>query len=140
MKKNLITILVNQHGVLKKEVGAVAKLCEAKQLDGQKIDKLLKKFARDLQDHLDLENNTFYNQLLKAMADKGLNIKKTQEFIREMKDIEKVVLVFLKKFSQPEAISKNSKSFVKEFQDIASALALRIEAEEAGVYSYWNLF
>lgn len=39
---------------------------------------------------------TFYKQLLKKMKAKGMKTAKTEEFIAEMKDIEKIIVVFLK--------------------------------------------
>jgi regulator of sigma D len=65
---------------------------------------------------------------------------KTETFIAEMKDIEKVVYAFLEKFSTADSINNNFLEFKSEFNGIKEALTLRIEAEESGVYSYWGLF
>ena len=54
-----------------------------------------------------------------------------------MKNIEKVVIVFLEKYKDAKSIKEKISDFKKEFPEIGNALFLRIELEEDGVYNYW---
>jgi len=112
-----------------------------KSLDNvEQIVTLLKQFSVDLTEHLKLEDDTFYPELLKGMKEKGTDTTKTEQFIDEMKEIGKSVGVFLDKYLVLENVKNNEDVFVKDLDSLISTLALRIESEEAGVYSYWGLF
>ncbi len=100
----------------------------------------LEQFKKDLVEHLTLENETFYPELLKDMQAKGQDTAKTEQFVAEMKDIEKVVVAFLEKYKDEQSIKEKIDEFKKEFPNIGKTLNLRIESEEVGVYSYWGLF
>lgn len=137
-KKNLVSTLITQHRTLQKEVGAVAEILESASIDSQKIVDGLSQFSKDLAEHLKTENEVFYVELLKNMKAKGQNTSKTEEFINEMKEIEKVIIAFLEKYNKASSIDNNLDEFKKEFFVISETLTLRIESEEAGVYSYWG--
>jgi len=138
--RNIVEILKAHHKLLIGEVNAIFEVTEELNGSGDgfiEIDKLLKDFASDLGEHLSLENNIFYVNLLDRMRELGQDTSNTEVFIEEMKGIEKVVIAFLKKFDNPEAIEKNTADFKKEFPVIKDTLLLRIESEESGVYEYW---
>lgn len=139
-KKNIVSTMVAQHRTLQKDLGVVAEVLESGKIDAQKIITGLDQFKKDLIEHLELENNTFYHELLKEMKVKGQDTAKTEQFIAEMKDIEKVVVAFLEKYKDAQSIGEKTEEFKKEFPGIVETLNLRIESEEAGVYSYWGLF
>lgn len=140
-KKNIVSTMVEQHRNLLKEVTTLSDLLKSNETpSAEEILKGLNQFQQDLAKHLKLENGVFYVELLKDMKAKGQDTIKTQQFIDEMKGIEKVVYAFLEKFSDAKSIEGNPEGFKKEFAGIGEALALRIESEEAGVFSYWVLF
>jgi hemerythrin-like domain-containing protein len=139
-EKNIITTLIEQHHGLKKDLELVAKVIGEDTGASDKVVTLLGQFEKDLVDHLELENNQFYPELLSAMKTKGQDPSKTEQFIDEMKNIEKTVVSFLNKYRDAAGLDKNINDFKKEFPDITTTLSLRIESEEAGVYAYWGLF
>lgn len=139
-KKTIITIMIAQHRTLQKEVSAVVEILKSEKIDVQKIMAGLEQFKKDLVEHLELENNTFYPELLRDMKQRGQDTIKTEQFIVEMKDIEKVVVAFLEKYKDVSSLKEKMDEFKKEFPEIGETLALRIESEEEGVYSYWGLF
>lgn len=132
--------MIKQHRGLQKDLGEVAKDLEDKSPDTGDIHKFLDKFAKDLKEHLDLENGVFYVDLLKKMKEAGQDTQKTEKFIAEMKEIEKVVIAFLEKYKDSKYIGDNIGEFKTEFANIVETLNLRIESEEIGVYAYWGLF
>lgn len=139
-KKNIVSTMISQHRTLQKEVGAVSAILDSGEINTKKISDGLEQFKKDLVEHLELENNVFYAELLTEMKKKGQDTSKTEQFIAEMKDIEKVVIAFLEKYKDAQSISNSIEEFKKEFSGIGETLTLRIESEEAGVYSYWGLF
>lgn len=139
-EKNIVSTLIEQHRGLQKDLGAVADALNSEKPDSVEIDKLLKQFTQDVTAHLELENNVFYVQLLEKMKAKNQDTAKTEQFIAEMKDIEKVVLAFLEKYKDTESIAEKLEEFKPEFATIVSTLNLRVESEESGVFAYWGLF
>jgi len=139
--KNLITSLVAQHKKLQEDLAEVMSLCQnEKEVSGEKVLTGLNLFKVDLLEHLELENNTFYVQLLASMKKAGQDTEKTEKFISEMDQIGKDVIGFLDSFSNPQSIEKDPVSFKETLKTITSVLNIHIESEEAGVYSYWGLF
>ncbi len=139
-KQNIVSTMIKQHRVLQKEVGLVMEIIREDKIDAEKIIQGLKQFKKDLAEHLELENEVFYAELLKEMKAKGQDTEKTEMFIDEMNDIEKVVVAFLEKYKDGKSIKEKIAEFKKEFPGIVDTLNLRIESEEAGVYAYWGLF
>jgi regulator of sigma D len=138
--KNIVSIMIEQHRGLQKELGSVADLLESEKPDSVEIDKSLKQFAKDLAVHLELENNVFYVRLLEKMKAKNQDTAKTEQFIVEMKDIGKAVMAFLEKYKDAESIAEKMEELKPEVRGIVAALNLRVESEESGVYAYWGLF
>jgi regulator of sigma D len=137
----IISTLIKQHRALQAEVGEILACYQlAKPEAAEKINAGLKKFTQELVGHLKLENEVFYVQLLAKMKQAGQDTSKTELFIAEMKDIEKVVYTFLGKFKDTASIETNFENFQKEFDAIKQALVMRIESEEEGVYGYWDLY
>jgi len=135
---NIVETMIGQHRLLQKDLGLVAEELKNDEPDSSKIDKLLKTFAKDLGEHLKLENDTFYVELLKKMKEKGQDTTKTEEFIDQMKAIGDAVMAFLGKYSDGSSITDNMTDFRSEFVSIVETLNMRVEAEESGVYLYWK--
>ncbi|MBT4349353.1 hemerythrin domain-containing protein [bacterium] len=141
MSENLVTTMIQQHRGLQADVEIILSLYNGNDhVKAEQILASLNKFKEDLVEHLKLENEIFYVELLDKMKKAKQDTTKTELFIAEMKDIEKVVYAFLEKFSTTDSINNNFLEFKSEFNGIKDALVLRIEAEESGVYSYWGLF
>jgi len=137
MDNKLIQTLIKQHNQLKGDLGLIFPLFESdKTFNAKTIVGYLKKFQIDLVKHLKLENGTFYVQLLKEMEEKGMKTEDTEEFIGEMKGIEKVVVAFLQQYSDVKEIKDNKDKFEKELTSIKDQLLIRVESEEEGVYMY----
>lgn len=139
-KKTIVTILIEQHRILQKGLNAVAELLKSESIGTEEIEISLRQFKQDLVEHLELENGTFYPELLTEMKAEGQSVEKTEQFINEMKDIGSRVMEFLEKYKDSENIKKNIKKFRIEFPKISETLNIRIESEEATVYGYWGLF
>jgi regulator of sigma D len=138
---DIISTLIKQHRTLQTEVSSVIDCYQLeKVIAAEKISSGLKKFTQELAGHLKLENEVFYVELLDKMKRAGQDISKTELFIAEMKDIEKVVYAFLSKFKDTASIETSFENFQKEFDAIKQVLVMRIESEEEGVYGYWNLY
>ena len=138
--QNLVTIMIAQHRILQKDLSAVSVLADDGKEKCDAIDVLLKQFRSNLANHLELENNTFYKELLQKMKAKNQDTTKTEQFIAEMNIIAKEVINFLDKYNGCENIKMNIDVFKPELTEIISVLNLRIESEESGVYAYWGLF
>ena len=139
-EKNLVSTLIAQHRDLQKDLGLVIDELKNDSPDSNEIDKLLKQFTTDLNVHLELENNSFYVELLQKMKEKGQDTAKTEQFIAEMGEIGKAVMAFLGKYGDASSVESQITDFRTELSDIINTLNLRIESEEAGVYAYWGLF
>jgi hemerythrin-like domain-containing protein len=137
--KNIVSILIMQHRGLQKDLGSIENILKKGDIDVPTIVTQLKQFTVDLKEHIELENNVFYVELIKQMKDRGQDTAKTEQFIAEMKEIGKSVKEFLDKYNSVEIIGQNLAEFKPEFENVVSILNLRIESEESGVYAYWGL-
>ncbi|NQU83614.1 MAG: hypothetical protein HQ536_02790 [Parcubacteria group bacterium] len=141
MKKNIVDTLIEQHKILQNELDVILDLCvDTRSEDCKEIFSTLKKLEIDLVNHLKLENETFYVQLLEKMEQKGLNTQDTVKFRDEMNVIGKEVYDFFGKFKEEALIKNNISGFKKDFVGIREAIILRVESEEAGVFMYWSFF
>ncbi len=140
MQKNIISIMKKQHRTLQEEIGLISELLANNgKTNRKKIFKILMKFKHDLVEHLKLENDVFYVNLLKEMREKGKDISKTKEFISEMTDIQKVVIDFLEKFKDSKSIENKIVKFKKKFVEIGEILSIRIESEEEGIFPFGQI-
>jgi regulator of sigma D len=139
MGDNIVSQMIDQHRNLKKVISNVVELSKEDNKEGE-ILQGLNEFKALIVKHLKLENEGFYDELIKQMEKGGQDITKTKTFIDEMKEIEKAVIAFLEDYSSEEKIKSNLEKFQKDIESVVSVLTLRIESEEAGVYSYWGLF
>jgi len=139
-KKQLIDNLISQHRTLQADLGAVVeKIKGGSSGVGVEVVALFDKFKKDLGEHLELENGTFYPDYLEIKKQKGEDITDTQKFIDEMSSIGKVVMDFLGKYGTSEAVDSNIANFSMELDSIVRTLNLRIETEEEGVFDLYKL-
>ena len=112
MSENLVTTMIQQHRGLQADVGAIVALYNGNDdVKAEAIFDGVNKFKTDLVEHLKLENESFYVELLEKMKQAKQDTAKTETFIAEMKDIEKVVYAFLEKFSTADSINNNFSNF-----------------------------
>lgn len=133
-QQSLVKTLISQHRILQADLGKISDMLDEIDEQAGEIVSTLEKFKLDLSTHLKLENGTFYPSLLDHMKAKNMATEDTEKFISEMKDIEKIVLDFLKKYDASQKIKESPKNFKNDFPPIVTTLNLRIESEEEGVY------
>ena len=137
MLDDIVSIMIKQHRELQKNLGDVDVLLHENDVQVNKIEELLNVFVKNLSEHLELENNTFYVELLEKMKKAGYDTEKTEEFIVQMKDIEVKVIGFIEKYKLSFSIKSELEDFKVEFAEMVIVLRLRIESEEAGVYGLY---
>ncbi len=136
--KNLINILKNQHNHLRKEMKELKEESEKSSPNFPILFKILNDFSYFLAEHLNLENNVFYPELIEKFKMKGHEIYGIEKFINEMKIIETKVKKFFKFYLDAENIKKDFKKFALNLDEIVSTLTLRIESEENSVFYNWD--
>lgn len=139
MPQSIIIILTQQHEDLMSSLVHVKALTVADSLAGGEIVKKLSEFKKMLSGHVELENTTFYPQLLKLKKERGMDVVKTEEFMGKMADINDQVNVFLKKYDSGQKVFRDLSVFKVELSDITDILNLRIEAEESFVFVDWEM-
>lgn len=138
--ENIVIKLIEQHRILQKDLGGVMNLSNNGESVVPEIISSLGVFTETLLDHLNIENTEFYPSLLKKMEEKGMDTNDTKKFINEMKGIEITVKTFLGKYADKNSYVGLMDVFKKDLTDIIVALNLRIESEEAGVFTVWSIF
>lgn len=141
MPTNLTQILTKQHNELRAIVARMNKNTLENQESIQSILKDQDEFKKVLENHLDLENKTFYPDLIRLLESKKMSTEKiedTKKFIAEMKDIEIDVYKFLSEYSSTENIESKKENYKHDLNNMVQALAVRVETEEEGVYTIWE--
>ena len=126
-----------QHGELLAYAGKISPLLnekDAKKNAGE-IRKMLSDLIGKLQVHLTMEDKALYPNMMKS-TDKEVRETATK-FSNEMGGIKDVVTSFSSKWTA-DAIEKSPADFCKECCGIFSALARRIEAEDAVLYDMYD--
>lgn len=137
--QNLIELLTEQHRGLEKKLYNIKGLAGDSMPNCGSIARGLVEFRVILAIHLELENSSFYPELLKKFEKSEFELNNTKRFIEEMKLIGRKVEDFLSLYRTGEAISENMANFKKELDEIINTLSLRITSEEDGVFLYWSL-
>lgn len=141
MQKDIVATLISQHRELQSVISQIKVLIDEKKEGFSKtVLEKLKTFELKLKEHLELENNVFYVELLSKLKAKGVDISGIDKFILEMKDIEREVYYFLSKYYEKKSINEDLAEFKLDFNRIVEYLNLRIESEESGVYMYWDIY
>jgi len=139
-KSELVLKMKQQHKDLHECVDFIFnQLSEIKGPSPLEIAKKLGEFENNLKIHLKLENETFYPALLKDMKKKGEDTKITEDFISEMKNIETEINSFLENYRSANEIELDMAGFEDEFSRIRRSYILRVETEESGVFTYWDM-
>lgn len=128
-RQSLIDTLIKQHRNLQIE------LTKAAQANPSEAKMLLKQFKINFDQHLELENGTFYPEILKTMREKHMSTGGTQRFMVLMLEITKTVQDFLDKYPDANTINQNLAGFQKELESVIRVLNIRIESEEERVFA-----
>ena len=103
----------------------------------QSIPQLLSEFRSGLQAHLLVENVRLYVYLRHQLATNTETADLINGFSREMEDIGRAVMGFIRKYSDSSIDANNVGSFTQEFKEIGAALVKRIQREEQDLYSLY---
>lgn len=129
-----------QHRKLQADLGAILAIAESDQEDrGARIVELSHVFSADLQEHLSVEDGTFYPDYVGCIESAGGDTAPVYEFIAAMKKIGDAVSGFFSTYTDAHAIDGSIDVFVAELKSIIDTLNIRIETEEEGVYSIYVL-
>ena len=135
---NIVDMLKRQHKELMRISDLILQSENPEVTDTRKVYAHLLDFKYLLKEHLELENNIFYPQLLEKIKDKNIGrYHETKDFVVQMKEIEELVNLFLEKYDNCEKIEHLEADFYRGFEEITGVLALRISSEENGVYLLW---
>ena len=123
-----------QHDEMFKLVGEIqSKLNkDACEKEAAHISKTLTTLVGKLKIHLGTEDKFLYPTLLNGNDEQAKKI--AQDFIKEMSGITQVVEQYFKAWMLPSNISKDPTQFIKQTQDLFSALGKRIEKEHKDLY------
>lgn len=138
----IVETLVSQHVELRK----LSEQIEQTAVQSDDIALLInlqESFLMKLRGHLALENDFFYPTILAGMKQKDTSseqIGKTEQFIGEMKDIERSVIQFFSAYKEAEVIREKKEEYLSKLKEIISAFIMRIETEEDSVYLMWDFF
>jgi hypothetical protein len=134
MSESLIDKLISQHDSLKKLLGKIKNETVKDSSDFTYIFGSLKKFKKDLLEHIDLENNDFYAQLLERYKDKESDFEYIKKFQGEMDELADEIYEFIEKYTYKQKIERVFEEFKKELDFIISSLQIRVSSEEEGVF------
>jgi hemerythrin-like domain-containing protein len=139
-QEELIAKLKEQHKTLKQYLSLALVYVENEAEKGaKKILSELVQFKKDLEEHLTLENGTFYPSYLDKKKARGEDTVSTEKFIKEMTDIGLKVMQFLENYNSVEKITASTDEFKAKLSDVTQTLKVRIESEEEGVYDFYLL-
>jgi regulator of sigma D len=134
--QELVSKIKSQHLILQEDLAFLLEDSKLK-VNGEKIISQLIKFKNDLLNHLELENKQFYADYLDKKMKRNEDIESTEEFIKQMNDISKIVINFLNKYNSPEIIEQAFSDFRKELLEVSGVLNARIETEEEGIFDLY---
>ena len=139
MEKDIVQTLKFQHIELKNVVNKVSESAEGDTPDFSLIFEGLNSFKDKLDEHLKLEDNAFYPEVLKKLESQKINIEDTKEYWEKMGGIKNEIMIFLNKYNSEASIKSNLDDLRGELKKIIEALLLRIDSEESGVFTYWYM-
>lgn len=94
----------------------------------------LGEFRSALQDHLLTENVKFYVYVSRQLASDESSSRIINDFRSEMQGIGRVVMDFLRKYTETELDAGAAATFKAELEQIGAALVQRIQREEGTLY------
>ena len=134
MNKEIISNLISQHGFLKKSLGKIKNESVKDSPDFTFIFGRLKKFKKNITEHVEFENRELYNKLFEKYRDNEKDLESIKKFQVEMDVLAGEVREFIDKFTYKQKIEKRFEEFKNELDFIISSLQIRITSEEEGVF------
>jgi hypothetical protein len=136
-EENIVKTLKKQHVEIEKILHEVDNYLESnKEIDPVYIHEHLLNFGKILMEHITLEDNEFYPDLLEKMKKAHENTEDIYDFIARMNVILDYVYGFLENYDSPEKIkAEHRDSFRALFIRMMSRLEIRINVEELFVYN-----
>ena len=134
MDSNLIDKFISEHNSLKKLLGKIKSEAVINSPDFTFIFGSLKKFKKNLKEHVDLENDSLYSPLLEKYKGKPSEIEYIEKFISDMDELAKEIYDFIDKYTYKQKIEKRFDEFKKELDFVISSLQIRVTSEEKGVF------
>lgn len=128
----LIDQLVGEHQALLALYGEIQNAFN--QGDYGSVTEKLNTFRSDLQSHILTENVRLYIYLNRSLDSDETNAELIHSFRREMNDIAKVAMNFLRKYEAIGVDSDLAAPFAKDFATIGQVLVQRIKKEEQVLY------
>lgn len=134
---NIVKIMTAQHALLKDSLATIKANISSGTLNFSEMFEGQENFKKELFQHLELENETFYPCFLSGLKKMELpetKIDSIKLFINEMDNIAVKVMSFLTKYSTLESIETGVKEYSRDLDSLISILLMRIESEEESVY------
>lgn len=131
----LVSELKDDHQELLKLFGAIS--AAHARGDLEETCELLDRFRSALGEHLIKENVRFYIYLEHALKKDQSSYELVHQFRREMDDIGKAVMAFLKRYRNLASDPALAKSFGADLGEIGKVLGERIRSEETTLYSLY---
>ena len=128
----LVPSLLEEHAQLGKLFGQIGEMHRAGNADG--VCRLLSQFKSRIEAHVLTENVRFYNFLEQSMRGDGANVELMRSFRRDMNDIVRQVINFVKRYQQEYPTPQGAASFGAAYQEIAVLLERRLDSEEGSLY------
>ncbi|MGH8461933.1 MAG: hemerythrin domain-containing protein [Stenotrophobium sp.] len=132
----LVGSLKDDHEELLATYGEIATLLRTERYD--EISNHLRDFKNQLDVHLLNENLRFYCYLEEHLAGSPNELEIIKDFRRDMNEISRIVVSFLRKYRMAGVSSANRETFGSEYREIGAALTSRIVREESGLYSLYK--
>jgi hypothetical protein len=135
-KKELVSVLREQHKNLSKKITECLHEAVKDNPDYETVFSVLRKFNEDLGEHLNLENNVFYPELLRYLSSKGMPTSGMEKFIKMMMEIQADVVFFADKYDSSNKIEESRNGFTSGLKKMIASLSVRMETEEDCAYIY----
>lgn len=133
---DLLRTLLKQHSGLRQNLNHIDSIIRKDGTDAAPLFAELELFKTTLKTHLELEDGTFYPELLRMMREKGMDTAQTEDFIAKMKEIGEAVSAFLADHGTSEQVLADWKKVRERFDAVDLQIRKRMYAEEEGVYLY----
>lgn len=129
---DLIPLLQKDHADLLSFYGEIQNAFEAQKYET--VSRQLNEFKSLLQGHLLTENIRLYIYLDHMLGRDQMNGELIREFRREMDQIGRTVMNFLKKYEAIGVDKELANAFKKDFETLGTVLVQRIKREETTLY------
>ena len=133
---DLIHSLESDHRDLVSLFGQIGERAQAG--DFGPIPSMLLKFKTTLEAHLIAENVRFYNYVENGLAGDAENYALMRSFRREMNQIARGVVDFVKKYQNLPFDPAARSTFMGDYQAVGALLTQRIEREERSLYPLYQ--